>query len=179
MKVSARDVHRTLRQHLGPALELLGFRAIRGASFAAGRSEGERYCTLWAQSDKYGWDDDWGGSFTIEFQLSLSQPPAEASILERARISHLLAAEQLDEMRLRNNAVIEQLPGFLAKRMVSVSEPDGTEIVVVGVVPADGPYIAGHDIWFHYSCTEHLQQWSAFVAGLLPTCLSSLHARES
>jgi hypothetical protein len=179
MKVLSRDVHRILRKEVGAVLQPLGFRTLSGAQFSASRSEGDRYLTLWSQCDKHGWEADWGCSFTIELQFSQSEFPADGGILERVRVPHLLSAECREAVRIRNNEIIKELPGFLGRRMVSVRESDGNEVVVLGYVPTDNPHPLGVDVWFHYASHEHVEQWAKFIAERLPACFGKFRAGKS
>jgi hypothetical protein len=94
-------------------------------------------------------------------------------------MAHLLRGGILEQIRERNNSVIEGLPGYCSNRMVYVPEPDGGSVLVLGFVPSREPYSPGSDVWFHYSEIEHVEQWAAFIAEHLPDCVSKVRAGVS
>src|SRR5687767_13430130 len=91
-----------------------GFKPMKGArpGWIASRPKG--YLALWFQCDKWGWDEDWGSKFTAEFQLT-DEPDGAMTLAGRSeRIGYLLEGfPDLEVLRLRNNAIIERLPGTI------------------------------------------------------------------
>lgn len=174
MKVLAKQVHALLRSELGSTLESARFSRIRGSLFAWTHEVNGQHLTLWAQCDKYGWDNSWGSTFTIEFQLALSPGVATGSIASRQRFFHLLNAEEREELRFRNNAIIGELPGSVSGSAIDYVEPDGTRTTIVGFRPRVEPYIQGVDVWMHYYTAEHILCWCNQLRGSLPHLVSRM-----
>ena len=168
MKILAKQVHSTLGSELAAAMETLQFTRIRGSTFAWSQSVSGQHLSVWAQCDKYGWEPQWGSTFTLEFQVASSPGIATGSILQRQRIAHMLAPGELEAMRTINNKIIAELPGTASGSAVVLTEPDGAEITTIGHRPAALPYIRGVDIWMHYYSVEHLMQWAQWLRALLP-----------
>jgi len=67
------------------------------------------------------------------------------------RIGYLLEGfPELDELRVRSNAVIARLPGTREGRLVERALPDGRSIVLSGAKADAERAIYGRDIWLHY-----------------------------
>ena len=156
MQVLAKQVHTLLSRELADALQVQGFSRIQGSSFAWTRQESDGHLTLWAQCDRHGWDKLWGSTFTLELQLAPTAGVATGGISDRHRLAHMLDAAELEDMRVRNNKVIEELPGSVAGSAVDYMEPDGTCTTIIGFKPISEPYAQGIDAWMHYYTSEHV-----------------------
>jgi len=176
VKVSAAAVHKALRESLGVQLAHEGFKRVPGTSFAMSKADGPSNLTLWAQCDKYGWDSSWGSSFTIELQWSAETQPGAASMLERARFAHLLEPGELEQLRTANNSIIASLPGHAAGKLVTVTDTEGVETVVVGYTPCSTSYSKGWDVSLHYSSLAHVESWASYLAPVLLVCGSRLQS---
>jgi len=168
MQILAKQVHALLNRELADALRVAHFSRIRGSSFAWTREESGEHLTLWAQCDKYGWDVLWGSTFTLELQLAPTAGIATGGIAHRYRFAHMLDASQLEDLRLRNNKVIQELPGSVSGSAVDYLEPDGTRTTIVGFRPISEPYVDGVDVWMHYYTVEHVLGWVQMIRLLLP-----------
>ena len=155
----------------------MGFRRAKGVTSGWTKAGEDRTLSIWIQCEKYGWSADWGSEFTCELQYSVEPEIGASDIGNRARYCHLLNADELEAVRSRNNQIISQLPGFLAGRVVTVTDSEGIECAVVGHRPTAGPYHPGHDNWMHYLTEEDVVGWGAFLSGIVPTLLERVRAR--
>ena len=119
------------------------------------------FIVFWFQCDKWGWEDDWGSKFTIEFQVSDSNEIASGSMVKRARVPYLLSDSDLELVRENNNSIIESLPGFKNEGQTYI-EAEGEKILLFGKDKANIPYDKAHDIWFDYYSYEDINLWASF-----------------
>jgi len=162
MKIPAKEVHRRLRELLGPAMKDGGFQRVPGASAAWRRREGGNWLVFWFQCDKWGWDDQWGSRLTVEFQHASSSEAGAGSPLDRMRLPSLLDTADLDIMRARNNLIIESMPGFRG-RLQTYVDVDGERIVLLGKDIASMPYEPRFDVWLEYLRVEDIDFWAFFL----------------
>lgn len=167
-KVASKDLYRELRQALAPQMKERGFAPLKGGrlGWSAARPKGN--LSLWFQCDKWGWDADWGSKFTTEFQLT--DDPAGAMTLggRFERIGYLLEGfPELDVLRLRNNAIIERLPGTIRGLLVTDRLPDGTEYVARGERADPEEAVYGRDIWLNYYTIDDAREWAGYFGSNL------------
>lgn len=74
------------------------------------RPAGDRHLSFWFQLDRYGWFDEVGSRFTLEFQLSANADAAAGRFDERERFLKLLDAEEREGIRSINNRILGALP---------------------------------------------------------------------
>ena len=170
MKFLARDLYRCLKRSLGPELADLGFKPTKSGMLAWTKPIGSEYLTLWFQCDKWGWEADWGSSFTLEFQTGESPEPGTGSLLKRERYCFLLDDVEREDLRLMNNRIIEALPGSKAGR-TEVMEVEGERVPLLGVLPNERPYVTGSDIWMHYHGEEDAMHWAQYLSEKLPALI--------
>ena len=139
-----------------------GFRRLRsGLGWIRDRPAGP--LIVWFQANKWGWEERWGSKFTVEFMAAPPGAPPMGGIGRRERIGYLLEGfPELDELRRRNNAVIERLPGTLA-----AEAPEQN-----GFTADPEPAVYGRDIWLNYYSLEDVRWWAAYFAEKLPQFLS-------
>jgi len=158
MKVTSKLLYKTLRDVMAPTLQDAGFRRTTGG-MPGWHREG---VTFWFQCEKYGWWDDWGSSFTLEFQRGeAGSEPGMGSMLTRRRYFELLDRDELEQVRLENNRVIESLPGTSKGAAVFVPDDEGGQVCIEGHVPAD-EYANGEDIWLHFYTVGDVEGWGQF-----------------
>lgn len=110
-----------------------GFNGLKRGNLGWVRKSANGHLILWFQCNKWGWNDTWGSTFTLEFQMAPQPTDAMTGLGRRERIGYVLEGfEELDELRARNNAVIEKLPGTIRRQLVTGTLPDGTEVVLEG-----------------------------------------------
>jgi len=160
MKVGPKDFYGAIKEALRQELKLAGFKPA-GASLGWAKPTTAGFLSLWFQCDKWGWDPDWGDSFTVEFQTA--EEPRQGWLgAKRKRIGHLLEGfPELEEIRLMDNEIISRLPGTLCNKIETLPCGDG-EIVVKGVRIDPEPAIYGRDIWLRYYSMDDVAIWSEY-----------------
>lgn len=160
MKVTPKVLFRELRATLDAPLAVAGFQLADPALGWAKRA-GEGFLGVWFQCDKWGWDADWGSSFTVEFQFGPA-PVQGISGATGKRIGYLLEGfPELDELRRRNNEVIARLPGTTDGKLEVLRAGD-TEIVMKGYRVDPAPAVYGRDIWLHYHSVADARAWAGY-----------------
>jgi hypothetical protein len=150
-----------------------GFNNLKRSSLGWTRKAANGHLFLWFQCDKWGWTDNWGSTFTLEFQLAPKPTDAMTMLGRRERIGHLLEGfEELDELRIRNNLVIERLPGALDGRWLTKAMEDGTQIVVEGYKIDPDKAIYGRDVWMNYYTLEDVRNWASYFERKLSRFIS-------
>jgi hypothetical protein len=163
MKVSSKDLYKALRTPLAPEMKAAGFSTIKEGRLGWRRGS----TSLFFQCDKWGWTEDWGSSFTLEFHLdSVDEPTPKKARFER--LGYLLEGfPELDDLRLRKNEIISRLPGTIGNRIVT-RDYEGAEIVVIGEKVNPEPLIYGKDIWLNYHTPSDAHDWGEyFLSNLL------------
>ena len=130
---------------------------------------GNNYIVFWFQCDKWGWDESWGSSFTIEFQISSSKEIAAGNFTERERMTRMLGGHDLKLMRQRNDAVIKSTDGFKANSLKTM-EMDGLIIPISGKMVSTEPYQGNCDYWFNYYTYDDVEFWSKFFVERVDLC---------
>ena len=179
VKVTSKRVYAIVKEVLAPRLAESSFKRAKGVSLGWTKAEEGRTLSLWFQCDKYGWSEDWGSGFTCELQFTHAPQIAAVEFGGRFRYCHLLIQEELEDLRIRNNRIIESLPGYVAGKTVAVKGADGVECVIVGHRPDVAPYHPGWDRWMHYHSEEHVAGWSAYLNDHLPRLMERVKTRAS
>lgn len=160
MKISCRDLYAALRPELAPVLQALGFTRAKESRLGWQRCAATGRVAVFFQCDKWGWDELWGARFTVEFERS---DPQAQSVERVDRIGYLLEGfPELDELRRRNNAIIERLPGTTGGKLVVTRLPDGTDVVAIGERVDPEPAVYGRDVWLNYHSMEDAGQWAGY-----------------
>ncbi len=170
MNITPKTVYRELHAALDPLMKQHGFSNIKtdlGFPGWTRQSRPPSHSSVWFQCDKWGWDENWGSKFTLEFEEAPA-PFTPTAQNKRERIGYLLEGfAELDELRIRNNSVIERLPGTLNGSLVTVPCDDGSEIVVTGERIDTGKAVYGRDIWLNYYSVEDVRAWASYFTGNL------------
>lgn len=164
MKVTSKDLYRILRERLAPGMKGAGFQRSKGGMLGWQRPVGARWLTLWFQCDKYGWFQDIGSSFTLEFQLSDDPQSCAGRLAERERFVALLSAEDRELARQCNDAILRNLPPLAADNPLSLLGAEGLQLIMLGWQPSAGPWAANQDVWLHYCNPQQVQDWAEFFA---------------
>ncbi|WP_317929798.1 hypothetical protein [Halioxenophilus sp. WMMB6] len=167
MKINSKLFHKIVKHNISGQLTNFGYIKTKGAMAGGCKPMNDKFFLFWFQCDKWGWEDNWGSSFTIEFQLSNSDEIAGGSLLQRGRLPTYLSDSELEVMRHKNNEVIKTTIGFKQQLQV-VTEADGERIVALGKEPSDKPYNSNLDPWFHYYLEDDIHFWSTFFLERLP-----------
>jgi len=110
--VTSKQFYQELRSVLAPLMEADGFKRMSQGGLGWTKPCITEHLFLWFQCNKWGWSEVWGSTFTLEFQLAPEAGDAMTFKGRRERIGDLLEGfQELDELRLMNNAIIERLPG--------------------------------------------------------------------
>jgi hypothetical protein len=161
--VTSKQLYQELRSVLAPLLKREGFKSMKGGRLGWTRPTNEGHLFFWFQCNKWGWDQIWGSAFTLEFQVAPEAGDAMSLKGRFERIGYLLEGfEELDEIRRKNNSVIERLPGTKNGRVVKGTLPDGTEFIAQGFVVDPETAIYGRDIWMNYYSLEDAKEWGHY-----------------
>ncbi len=146
-----------------------GFRVVQDGRLGWTKTGMTTLPTVWFQCDKWGWDPRWGSTFTLEFAQSPDPSVSLGNPSRRERLGYLLEGfDALDELRVKNNAIVSRLPGTLANQAVVVRLSDGSQIVSSGRVEDPQKAVYGRDLWLSYYSMEDVQTWSQYFQERLP-----------
>lgn len=170
--VPSKDVHRILRPVIEAALEPAGF--ARTGSAPPGefpRPKGwwlkvsdNRFAVVWLQLDrKGGFSPEWGGIFTLNFELS-SRPIAVDDMLLRKRWWKLLDRSDRRQAREIERRVLAALPEPPTRR------PPLQKWLVTSHTPWE-------DIWARYATVGDVHRWANFLKETLPSTASRFLAK--
>jgi hypothetical protein len=143
-----------------------GFKRLKSGYLGWVRTIAQGELTVWFQSNKWGWNDAWGSTFTVDFEFVPSPiDTGSARKPRQQRIGYLLEGfEELDELRRMNNLVIERLPGTTRREWVTRRLPDGTDVLVEGYEIDSQKAVYGRDVWLNYHSIEDVRTWAAYFA---------------
>jgi hypothetical protein len=151
-----------------------GFKRLKSGYLGWVRTTPQGELTFWFQSNKWGWNDAWGSTFTVDFEFVPSPAGSSSAAKPRQqRIGYLLEGfEELDELRRMNNVVIERLPGTIRREWVTRRLPDGTDVLVEGYKTESQRAVYGRDVWLNYYSIEDVRGWAAYFAEKLARFIS-------
>ncbi|MCE2978370.1 MAG: hypothetical protein ACK5X5_06305 [bacterium] len=169
MTFTSRAFYGELRSELAALMKANGFKTAKEGRLGWIRTTPIGHTKVWFQCDKWGWDRLWGSRFTVEFEF---EPAPEGGSTLKARcerIGYLLEGfEDLDELRIKNNAVIARLPGHVEDALVSVALADGSQFTAAGYVIDTERAVYGRDVWLNYYSKEDANDWGLFFHVKLP-----------
>jgi hypothetical protein len=119
-----------------------------------------RFAVVWLQLDqKYGFSREWGGTFTLNFELS-SRPIAIDDMVLRKRWWKLLDRSERKQALQIDRRVVAALP----------EPPAGTR------KPLDKQLMTGHfpweEVWARYATVEDVHTWAEFLKQTFPSTAS-------
>ncbi len=165
--VPGKEVHRILRPAIETALLTGGF--ARTATTPPGefpRPKGwwlkvadHRFVIVWIQLDKRGFSREWGGTFTLNFELS-SRPIAIDDMVLHERWWKHLDRSARNQARQIDRRVVAALP----ERPASTRRPL-QKMLMTGHFPWE-------DVWVRYATVEDLHAWRDFLMEFLPPAVS-------
>lgn len=163
LMVTSKQFYQEFRSVLAPLMEADGFKRM-----SRGRLGWTKPCVteqlfLWFQCNKWGWDAVWGSTFTLEFQIVPEAGDEMTFKGRRERIGYLLEGfQELDELRLMNNAIIERLPGTVRNQAVTALDDTGKTHALEGFLIDPEPAVYGYDVWLNYYSLEDVRSWAAY-----------------
>jgi hypothetical protein len=162
--VKSSELYKTLRQVLSPLMKELGFSKMQGTTLGWARPFQNNFSMIWFQCDKWGWNNVWGSSFTVNFCLAPAMKDAFTLKGRHARIGYLLEGfPELDVLRKMNNEIICRLPGTNYKKQNIKDIPLEVQIFLITSYNEDNePAIYGRDIWLHYYSIEDAMSWANY-----------------
>jgi hypothetical protein len=166
--VTSRELYSLLRERIAPGLKQLGYKRLTGAMLGWTRPFGTEHLAFWFQCDRYGYMQDFGSSFTIEFQVSADTKFASGDLLRRERFHTLLSPEDLELVRELNNSVLSSLPEPGPSNPLHHVAPQLRESFVQAYLPEPTPYDRARDIWLHYFSAGDVRSWAEFLAPRIP-----------
>ena len=177
MKVLCKDLYAELRAVLGAEVKAAGYKRVKGGMLGWTRPAGERHLTFWFQCDKYGWFQDFGSSFTLEFQLA-DKPDVGTGLQRRDRFLGLLEPDDREIVRTINNRILQGLPPPAPNHPVLMLGEELRGWFMSAYKPEPQPYPAKRDVWLHYAAPEHVTQWAQFFKPRLAAMLERFEARH-
>lgn len=169
MMVTSKEVYQELRSALASHMKAEGFRRLSGGYQGWVKPWGAEYFFLWFQCNKWGWNAQWGSNFTLEFQMAPDAGDAMSFKGRRERLGELLEGfQELEELRVMNNAIIERLPGTLGNLAVTVADGAGKLYAQEGFIIDPEPAIYGRDMWLNYHSVEDVRMWAHYFENRLP-----------
>jgi len=163
MKITSKMLYQELRSVLAPLMKLSGFKTTKGGMLGWKRPTTGGYLSLWFQCDKWGWNERWGSQFVLQFSIASEPSDAMTPTGRFERIGFLLEGfEELDELRIKNNSVIEHLPGTINHQLVTGILHDGSEYIAEGYKVDNQKAIYGRDIWLNYYSIEDVRDWAHY-----------------
>ncbi len=159
--VKNKQFYHELRSVLAPLMKANGFKRMSLAWPGWTKPYIAEHLFLWFQCNKWGWNEIWGSTFTLEFQM-VSNPGDVMSFKgRRERIGYLLEGfPELDEFRLMNNAIIERLPGTIHNQAKTIQDGTGKKYALEGFLIDPEPAVYGYDLWLNYYSTEDVRTWA-------------------
>ena len=177
-KVDSRRVYTIAREVVGQLAKDLGFK--RGKSMLSWtRPQGSQHLTFWFQVSQFGWARYTGSKFTIEFQL-WTRPEVGPS-LQRARLPELLDDAEREELRQRQNLVIDRLvrPPRSYIEWLGSGSVDIESLLSRQFDLVDKPYGKGTDIWFRYASEDDVRAWCELIKAKLPSAIDKFIASRN
>lgn len=169
MMVTSKQFYQELRSALASHMKADGFRRLSGGRLGWEKPRGAEHFFLWFQCNKWGWNAQWGSNFTLEFQMAPDAGDAMSFKGRRERLGELLEGfQELDELRLMNNAIIERLPGTLGNLAVTVADGAGKLYAQEGFIIDPEPAVYGRDMWLNYHSLEDVRMWAHYFENRLP-----------
>lgn len=161
--VTSRELYSLLRKRIAPGLKQHGFKRLQGAMLGWTRPFNSEHLAFWFQCDRYGYMQDFGSSFTLEFQLSPDATFATGDLLRRERFYTLLTSADLELIRELNNSVLSSLPEPGPSNPVHFIAPHLRESLLQSYRPQLAPYANAKDIWLHYFSANDVRSWAEFL----------------
>jgi hypothetical protein len=119
----------------------------------------KRFAVVWLQLDqKYGFSREWGGVFTLNFELS-SRPIAVDDTLLHQRWWKLLDRSDRKQARQIERRVLAALP----------EPPSNRPLLQKRLMTGHFPW---EDIWARYATVEDVHTWASFLNETLPATAS-------
>jgi hypothetical protein len=165
MKISSKQLYSRIKDNIQAEMKERGYKRTKGGMLGWYRPHLNNYIVLWFQCDKWGWQQDWGSKFTIEFQFSDSNEIAVGTI-SRMRVPYMLGDDDLEIMRERNDSIIKSSEGY-KNGGLSTIEVKGVVIPLLGKLLSEQPYNRNFDPWFDYYNVEDIDYWSKFFISRL------------
>jgi hypothetical protein len=119
----------------------------------------QRFAIVWLQTGKYGFSREWGGEFTINFELS-SRPIAVSEMVLQTRWWKFLERSERNQAREIQRRVVATLPGSL----VANQKPLQRWLMV-----SEFPW---EELWARYATSEDVHTWAAFLTENLLAAVS-------
>ena len=164
------EVYRILREEVGPWAKSEGFKRA-DCMLSWQRPQGNRHLVFRFQVWLDGFDPYAGSKFTAEFQLG-ARPVVASGPSTRKRLSSLLEAADLDELRQMQNAVIRSLPRPPRDYPLLRKDALTREWYLGKFQPVETPYEPTEDVWLRYHTPAHVREWARFLVQRLPTVVA-------
>jgi len=160
--VKSTEVYRVLRANLGASCKAAGFRRTKGGMLGWYRPHEGRQLVFWFQCSRHGWDPHVGSQFTLEFQLA-DRPETGLGLRNRSGFCEFLTAEELEEVRARQNEVIAALTPPPAGHWSEQLEVWARDWYLGQFEQVGEPYAAGQDVWLRYGREDDVARWAGFL----------------
>lgn len=150
---------------MSPAMERLGFVAVRNSHPMWRKDVDNGRLFLWFQQDSKASDAYAGKAFTIELERTATGGRPQEGLSGRARLDQLLGSEDLDRILDHQNRIIGSLPKPPEAHIRLV--PDSLRDRYRQAFESQGPYRPG-DLWLRYHRSEDVEGWIDLLSDVLP-----------
>lgn len=157
-----------LRSALARELKAAGFQRLQKVTLGWTRPAGDRHLSFWFQLDRFGWFDEVGSSFTLEFELSG----------KGERFLQLLDAEDREVVRAINNRILGGLRPLSPNHPALALSEEKRGWFLSAYKPDPEPYAAHRDIWLHYTSVADVAEWARFFQVRLPRMAATFEDRQ-
>jgi len=166
MAFTSREFYREIKTGLKTLMKDNGFRTAKGMPLGWTRPVDGGSSTVMFQCDKWGWNPLWGSRFTVEFGYEVEPGNPTTSRRRGERLGYLLEGfEELDDLRVRNNEVIESLPGTIKGLPEITTVPGFAPFVSTGYKVDEERAVIGRDLWLNYFSKEDARNWAEYFRG--------------
>ncbi len=170
MKISR--VYAIVKETLGPWFSGQGFKPSKRHSPAFKRQAGAQRIVVWFQGDRWGWDPCQGGGFRL---LAARYPEGRDLPDYEQAFQYSLSDDELELARRIRNTIVSSLQPppesqitMIASRFKSSLSTDVVEQLRREFLPLSEPYRWRQDFFLRYYTEDHVRQWCAFLAPVLP-----------
>ena len=186
--LKAKELYQVLERRLRPLFAERDFKKQKRSRLTFQRLVGDKYQSIWFQTDTYGWDSYAGGDFFVNFTVSESTD-VEAGARREERLNFFLTDAELERARNYRDEIVSRIPkppdsyfeqletGF-AKSVGEKSASSLIETVRKRFEPERIPYRRNQDFRLRYFRPEDVEGWASFIAPVLPRAIEQMQTWE-
>ncbi|HYD34970.1 MAG TPA: DUF4304 domain-containing protein [Vitreimonas sp.] len=146
--MTSKEFYSEINKTIGNDLKTLGFKKSKSGMLSWYKPYKDKYFTFWFQVNRWGWSDNEGSSFCIEFQFADNFLPGHGKA--RERIIKLLDKDKLIEAHEIQTRVHTK----------------------IGFISSENDFSGKEYTWFKYFDEEDAQTWAKFFLRALPSLVN-------